>query len=334
MSMKNVDLKHLRAFVAVADHQSFVAAAKTLHISQPALTHCIQQLEGQMGGRLFDRTTRRVRLSPIGDKFLPYVKRLLAHFDSVVTDMSTQLARGSGRVVVSCLASVASRLMPVVMSECKREYPNITIAIRDAAMRGVLDSVISGDADFAIGSLPGNDPDLDFTVIAIDQFRLICPRDHDLATKDVVQWTDLSDYPFIAMSPDTGIRQSLDPFIQSKGVNLNVIAEVSHLASLNGMLEEGVGISVFAALMLPRDNHPTLTHRTLHGASLKRKLAIIWRRGTSFSPAASALLDMIALAVGNDKERQHWPHVEWNPDNWAKINLAQTKKAPRWASSK
>ena len=323
MSLKNVDLKHLRAFVAVASHQSFVAAARFLHISQPALTQCVQQLEAQIGGRLFDRTTRRVRLTPIGENFLPHASHLLGHFDTVVSDMDNLLARRRGRVVVACLASVAYRLMPVVMSACKREYPGIAIVIRDANMRGVHNSVLSGEADFAIGSPLDEETDLDATVLATDQFRLVCPRDHSLATKPNVHWRDLAGQPFIAMSEDTAIRQLLSPALQQHGVHLNVIAEVSHLATVNGMLEEGVGISVLAGLMLPRANHPTLVHRALTGPSLQRDLAIIWRRGTTFSPAASALLDMMALALRDDQERGRWPHVEWNPDTWAMVDLAK-----------
>ncbi|MCH7486091.1 MAG: LysR family transcriptional regulator [Proteobacteria bacterium] len=323
MNLKNVDLKHLRAFVAVAGHQSFVAAAKVLCISQPALTQRVQQLEAQIGGRLLDRTTRRVHVTPLGENFLPHASHLLGHFDTLVSDMADLLARRSGRVVVACLASVAYRLMPLVISACKREYPGIAIIIRDANMRGVQASIQSGEADLAIGSHLENEPDLDATVLATDQFRLVCPRDHPLATKRVVRWQDLSGHPFIAMSSETGIRQYLDPELQRRGVHLNVIAEVSHLATVNGMLEEGIGISVLAGLMLPRDNHPTLTHRALAGVPLQRELTITWRRGTSFSPAASALLEMIALVLRNDENRRQWFHVTWTPDTWAKLNLTK-----------
>jgi len=108
MNRNNVTLRQLRAFVLVADKGSFVAAAETLALSQPALSHSIQQLEEQIGSALFHRTTRSVKLTGLGMGFLPTARHLLRQIDTSIADIQEAAARKRGRVVVACLPNPAT----------------------------------------------------------------------------------------------------------------------------------------------------------------------------------------------------------------------------------
>ena len=136
MTASNASLRQLRAFIEVADRGSFIAASQSLNMSQPALSHCIRQLEGHVGSALFNRSTRHVHLTPLGIGFLPMARDLVNRFDSLMSDVQDAVNHKHGNVTVACLPSVASRLMPRVLVACDRQYPGIHVTIRDANMKG------------------------------------------------------------------------------------------------------------------------------------------------------------------------------------------------------
>src|SRR5258706_13451301 len=121
----NINLRQVRSFVVVAGAGSFTRAARLLHISQPALTVQIRQLEGALGLKLFDRNTRQLDLTPLGKELLPTFERLVRDFDSV-TESARQLAAGvPGVVHVPALPSISSSLMPAAIPALRKGHPGI-----------------------------------------------------------------------------------------------------------------------------------------------------------------------------------------------------------------
>ncbi|WP_316980124.1 LysR family transcriptional regulator [Shumkonia mesophila] len=313
-----MNLRHVRAFITVAKKHSFVAASEALNISQPALSHCIRQLESRLGGQLLQRTTRRVRLTPVGEKFLPHAQHLVTQFDTVMSDIEDLLLRRRGHVVAACLASIAFRLMPVVMAKMKATYPGIAVGIRDENNHGAIESVLSGKADFAIASQTQPSPDLRAAPLASDDFRLVCRADHPLARRKIVRWKDVQRYPVILMGEDTGIRHLLNPILLQHDIYLDVVAEASHLSTVNGLVEEGIGVTLLAGLMLPREDKGLLVHRSLEPPIINRTIHILWRNGTRISPAAQALIETITAVLVDPQALNKWPHVEWHAKSWTK----------------
>jgi DNA-binding transcriptional LysR family regulator len=313
MQRNNVNLKQLRAFVVVADKGSFVGAAGTLHISQPALSQCIRQLEDQIGSPLFHRTTRRVHLTALGMSFLPHARHLLRQFDGVINDLRDVVARKRGRVVVACLPSVAYRLMPRVVAANERLHPGVRITVRDANLKGVIASVTSGEADLGIGSSAGDTPELASRILARDRFNAVFPRDFPLARKQSIRWRDLAGPPFVAMTNETGVRELVDLATERQGIRLNIVAEVSNIATLYGMLEEGIGISALPGLVLPRDDHSFIRNKTLADAAVERTIRVFWRAGLGFSPSAQALIEAMNACITEDAFLSNFPNVSWQP---------------------
>ncbi len=294
MKPANLTLRQLRIFIAVAEHGSFVAAAASLGLSQPALSQSVRQLEAEVGAPLFVRTTRKVHLTAVGLSLLPQARALLAGLDAMAHDIEDLVARRRGRVVVACVPSLAWRLMPPVLAMNTDIYPGITIEVRDMRMRQIKEAVRSGEADLGLGSTPGPGEELAFVEMARDRFHAVFPRGHPLETAPRMTWHELSRHPFIMMSADTAIRDVVDEMSGQPEVDFNIVAELSNLATVNGYIQQGVGVTALPGIALPRDDHSRLTHRLLVDPEIGRTIAALWREEVGLSPAAATIVRSIA----------------------------------------
>lgn len=312
MQRNNITLRQLRAFVLVADKGSFVAAAETLALSQPALSHSIQQLEEQIGCALFHRTTRSVKLTGLGMSFLPTARHLLQQVDASISDIQEAAARKSGRVVVACLPSVAFRLMPAVIAgEAARL--GLRVVVRDVNLTTITRQVLDGQADLGIGSFEIAAPALDGMVIGRDRFYAALQRSHPLAARAELRWADLEGQPFIAMTVEHGIRNLIDNTITPHGVHLSIGSEVSNLVTLYGLLEQGVGVTALPGLALPPGEHPLLAYRPLIEPVLERTIRVVWRHGIGLSPAAHSIIKAISSVIADGRVLSHDQEMAVSP---------------------
>lgn len=301
----NVTLRHLRSFIEVARRGNFTRAAEALSVSQPALTITINQFEEGLGVKLFDRTTRRVRLTSEGAEFLPTAQRLIEDFDAAIAGMRDVAERRRGRVGLAALPSVAVRLLPRIVAHFSQAHPGIQIHLHDDNASGVELRVRRNEVDFGIGSLWAPNPELEFRVLITDSFGVVCRADHRLGReRGPIAWRAIADEPFLGLAADTGIRPLLDA---AKTLPDNVRApryEVSNTATLEGMLKAGLGITALPALAMPADGASGLVFRPLQRPALRREIGLITRKGRSLSPAAQRLHDLI---------------VETLPETWAAL---------------
>src|ERR1700736_5844861 len=150
----NTSIRALRAALAVHKYRSFGRAAEAVGISQPALSIAVSDLEKRLGVPLFRRTTRSVQPTEVGQGFLANVARVLGDLDALIRDVEDAGRLRRGRVVVTCLSSIAGRMMPSVIRACEEMYPELEIVLQDDVAARALGAVVSGEADFAVtGSL-------------------------------------------------------------------------------------------------------------------------------------------------------------------------------------
>ena len=292
----NLNLRQLRAFVAVAQTGSFSRAARLLGLSQSALSQAVQQLEADLGVRLLDRTTRSVQLSAIGLDFLPGIQRTLADLDHQLQDLKDLKEHRRGHVTVTCVPSVALRLLPSVLAQFQAAHPMVTVSVREAPRHQIIAGLRSGDAELGIANVPGDDPDLDATFLLTDTFALVMRRDHTLAGRETIAWAEAAAAGVIAMAPGTGIRLEME---RGLPVPATPHHEAEHPATLLAMVEAGVGVAPLPGLAWPRPDHPVLTFRPLVEPRVERSLFLIRRAGRDLSPAGRSLHRAI-LAVARD----------------------------------
>ena len=290
----NVTLRHLRAAIAVARHQSFRRAAESVHLSQPALSLAVSELEQALGVRLFDRTSRSVRVTDVGEAFVQGAGRVLADFERLVQEVGDIAHARRGRVVVSCVSSIAGRIMPRVLARCAQLYPGVDVTVHDDVAQQVLAAVRTREADFGLTIAPADvPPEMVFEPLHEDRFHLVCPATHRLAGRKRVAWKDLQGEALVALSTTSGTHRMIGDELVRQRVQPARSTPVSHLSTVHGMLEAGHGVAVLPVIALPIEGHPTLVARPLVRPAMSRTIGAYRRKDRSLSPAAAALLEVV-----------------------------------------
>jgi len=302
----SVTLRHLRAFESVARLSSFTRAAEELQMSQPALTMAIRQLEDMVGASLFDRTTRRVALTPEGSDFVPTAQRLLHDFDLAIQDIRTVAKRRRGRVGIASVLSLATKIMPRAIREFSDAHPTTSIYLRDGNSTDVRRRVRRNEVDVGFASMDRDDPDLDFAPLFRDQIGLLARSDHPLMQlRRHLTWVDLDGHDFLGLAVDTGTRPILESVANLPASVASPRYEVSTQAALEAMLGAGIGITIAPALTGSRPPSAPLQFRTLSDPVMWRTIYVITRKGRTLSPAAYTLAGMVKASIEKVSAENH-----------------------------
>jgi DNA-binding transcriptional LysR family regulator len=288
----NVTLRQLRVFIEVARLQSFSRAGDEIGLTQSAVSRCVRELEGEIGLKLIDRTTREVQLTDVGGNLVSSVSRLLTDLDDALREIREIGEQRRGRVVVAASPTVAYRLMPRVVASCMQQFPYITLGLRDDVQSDVVRKVKSGEVDFGVIIGPFSADDLLSESLMTDSFCLVCRDDHPLAAQEQVAWTDLEGQQLVMLDYASGSRPIIDAVMQAHGVSATVVQELGHSATVFGLVEAGVGVSVLPWLALPLPAGAALIARPLVPRA-ERTVELVRRRDRSLSPAAEAVWGLI-----------------------------------------
>lgn len=286
-------MSELRAFITVGELQSFAAASKALHLSQPALSRRISSLEGALGVRLFDRTTRSVELTALGRRFLAELRVFVQGIDRSVVGLRDAAELEAGDVTIGCVFSAVHHYLPHVVQVFRERHPGVLVRIIEEGADEVLTSVKRGEADFAVNYIGMQDEELEFSLLLKEPYVLACPLGHPLARRQSVGWEDLAPYPHARVSHASRNRLFIDQALAELPPLPRPIIEVRHVSTLIGFVEAGLAVAIVPRLSLP------LLSRSVVGVPLERPaisrpLAIVRRRGRTLSPAAEAFSRMLA----------------------------------------
>jgi DNA-binding transcriptional LysR family regulator len=296
----NFDLQQLQAFIAVAERGSFRAAAEEIHLSPPAMSRRIEKLESIIGTRLLNRTTREVELTSAGRVFLERARAAIDDLESAMLGISDIATSRSGRVTVACVPSAAIYFLPQVISSFSAKYPAIRIRVIDESMNQTLQSVLSGESDFGIGFMNTLMPEIKFESIHVDPFVVAMRRDHPLANRKAVGWQEIAGERLISVARSSGNRQLLDDILSKAGLNPNFAFEVSHIGTLLGMVEAGLGVAAVPRMALPA-NHPTVVGLMLRKPTISRSLGLLSKQGATLRPAAAMFHEHLSQALRRRK---------------------------------
>ena len=279
----NVSLRQLRAFLAVARLQHFRRAAESLHLTQPAVSRLVADLEAELDVRLFDRNTREVVPTEAGRYLQSAMERVLEELEGVLAHVHSESERRHGKVRVAAVPTLSAGLMPQCIAACALNYPELTVQLRDQVQTLVLDSVRGGEVDFGLAIEPADPEAFHSETILHDPFVLVCRRDHPLAKLTAVPWKKLQGEPLVLLDHTSGSRRLIDDQLATHRVEADVVQQTGHTHTAFRMVEAGLGISITPSLSLPLSDHLVVRSLT---PTVRRAITLIRRRHRSLSPVA------------------------------------------------
>lgn len=285
----NLSTRDLQAFLALADLRNFGRAAERCHLSPSAFSTRIASIEAMLGARLFDRTTRSVELTQAGVVFLDSARRLYSSFAEVVADFKDHANRRKGRVAIAALPSIASAWLPAVLAGFHARNPGIKLTLHDTLSDHCVELLRHGSVDLAVASHPFDGEDVETQPLIEDGYCLVCAAGHPLARRRSLVPRDLLAYPFIHLPSDSSALRHLERALHPE--QIEPAMQLNHLASVAGMVQAGLGITVVPELTLFHFMRPGLVIRRLAIPGLARSIYLVRRRGKSLSFAAEALYD-------------------------------------------
>jgi DNA-binding transcriptional LysR family regulator len=297
----NVTLRQLRVFIEVARLQSFSRAGGEIGLTQSAVSRCVRELEAEIGLKLIDRTTREVQLTDVGANLVASVSRLLGDLDDALREIREIGEQRRGRVMVAASPTIACRLMPQIIAACGQQFPYITLGLRDDVQSDVVRKVKSGEVDFGVIIGPVSADDLFTEALMSDSFCVVARDDHPLAAKREVAWRDLDGERLVMLDYASGSRPIIDAALEQHGVSAQVVQELGHPATVYGLVQAGVGVSVLPWLAMPLPSGSSLIARPLVPRA-ERTVELVRRRDRSLSPAADSVWNLIHQVPGRTED--------------------------------
>jgi len=294
----NITLKQIKAFVTVASCNSFAEACEILHLSQPALSISIKNLESVVGGALFVRSTRSVALTPEGETFFPVAKKLLVEWDDAFTDLTNLFSLHRGKLAVAAMPSFASSELPFQLQRFKHKYPKINVKVHDVIAEDAVNMVRNGQVELALTFDPEEADYLQFEPLFTDNFIIALPPKHPLLEHDVITWEMVAKYPFITLQRPSSIRQLLEESLSDDNISLMVEFEANQLATIGQMIAINLGISAMPSLCTTQLQAQGVICKPLVSPAISRRVGIVTRKRYPLSSAAAAFIQIM-------KEKYH-----------------------------
>lgn len=286
-----MDLRRLRYFVAVAEEQSFSRAAQRLHIAQPPLSSQIKQLETELEVRLFDRTSRGVRLTEAGQLLLEESRRLLSQVEQTARAVRRVGNGEVGRITLGFVPSASNEVLPELLKLFRSRFPGVELFLREMRPDQVVSSLHTGQTDVGFLYLPLEDPALDVACISREPLILALPEAHSLASRSSVDLSDVAGEPFImpARYQMPGLYGQVTQACREAEFTPEAVQkDVWMMQTIVGLVAGNLGVSLVPA-SLRNFRRTGVVYRSVADLSPTVELGMVWRKGNQ-GPAMESFL--------------------------------------------
>ncbi|MGE0384951.1 MAG: LysR family transcriptional regulator [Gammaproteobacteria bacterium] len=289
-----MEIRHLRYFVVAAEEENFHRAAERLHVTQPALSRRIRDLEQALGVDLFERRNKRVSLTAAGHAYREDISAVLGALDKARSRARSMAAGESGSLVLGINDSVIRNpLVPRALRAFSIRYPDVELKLETAARPSLVDAVLGGGLDAAfVYSRPPGERALAFVRIASDRYVLALPGGHPLATVDRIRLQDLRGEQCLWMRREIApaLHDRLIAACQAGGLTPRIVQYAASEATRLQLVAAGMGFTFVTATMQPVPAGVTM--RPLADLDLTLDLDLIWR-GDANSPVLGRFIDLV-----------------------------------------
>lgn len=285
----NITFRQLRVFAEVARLGSVQRAAEALHLTPPAVSMQVKELEGQVGLPLFDRAGRRLALSTAGEYFLVYARRLLGTLKDADDAMARFKRVESGRLTVGMVSS-AKYFLPPLMARFHTEHPAIELRLRLGSREQLVALMQANEVDLSVMGRPPKEFANRAEPFAMHPHVLVTGPEHPLARAEHVPAAALAREAFIVREPGSGTRAALEEYLERHHLQPVFVMEMNSTEAIKQAVMAGLGVSLLSLHTIGLEwRHGLIAAPPVEGLPLMRRWHIVNTAGKLLSPAAEAL---------------------------------------------
>jgi DNA-binding transcriptional LysR family regulator len=248
--------RRLQVFHTVARLLSFTKAAETLHMTQPAVTFQVRQLEEYFNTRLFDRTHNRISLTDAGNLVYKYADRIFELYNEMEHSVREMTGEISGALTIGASTTIAEYMLPSLLGDFKAKYPEVNIHLKVSNTDGIVSMVENNIIDLGVVEAPVGNKNLVVESCSPDKLVAIVPPSHPEAKRQSLTYEDLLKYPFICREEGSGTREVINEWLKNdinKKGDLNISMELGSPEAVKGAVEAGMGISVVSSATIQKE---------------------------------------------------------------------------------
>ncbi len=295
-----MDIAALKAFLAVADSNSFSAAADKLFLTQPAVSKRVAALEAELGANLFDRVGRQIILTEAGQTLLPQARTILAALEESRQQIANLSEQVSGTLKLATSHHIGLRHLPPILRQYVESYPHVHLDIHFLDSEEGCVAVDQGTRELAVVTLPSpgntataqaNWDKLSLTPLWQDPLVIIVSHKHALAQQDALTLHSLAAYPAILPEMTTFTRRIIERVFDQQGIELQISLETNYLETIRMLVSVGLGWSILPATML--DNDVQVLNIDFNSNNFQRSLGIVQHQQRTLSNAAKAFVEVL-----------------------------------------
>ncbi|MGJ8687464.1 MAG: LysR family transcriptional regulator [Spongiibacteraceae bacterium] len=288
-----MDTQSLKAFLQVAEHQSFSIAAQRLHLTQPAVSKRIANLEQQLNSKLFDRIGHNISLTEAGNALLPQARNILSAVEEASRSISDLRGGVSGQLAMGISHHIGLHRLPPILREYSQRYPEVKLDIDFMDSEQAHDRILHGEMDLAVITLsPTDETQLLALPIWDDPLQVVVANDHPLAKHRVVSLQMLSQHTALPPGLGTYTGQIIKELFDQEALRMDVGMSTNYLETIKVMVSIGLGWSILPATLLDE----SVTALELKNHVLQRTLGCVHHKNRSLSNAARAFIELLKHA--------------------------------------
>ena len=286
--MINLTLKQLRYFEALARHAHFGRAAAACAISQPALSEQIKELEESLGATLFERGSRQVRITSFGEEFALRVRDILRSVDELEGLALASRERLLGRLRIGVIPTVAPYLLPAVIRNLSRMYPELDINVRESITLNLIEELAEGRLDTAIVALPASEPSLAEVALFAEEFLLVRSAAHE--GEPAPSLKALREMRMLLLEEGHCFRDQALSFCEMHAARQREALDASSLSTLVQMVGAGIGVTLIPEMAVAIETRAApVSVARFKPPKPSRTLGMVWRKT---SPLTKQLLQV------------------------------------------
>jgi DNA-binding transcriptional LysR family regulator len=289
-----MEIRQLRAFIAIAELGTFTAGALRVHVTQAAISMQIRQLENELGARLFIRAPRRVMLTEAGEQLLQRARHILRDHDAALDEIAELAGAERGRLRVgSASAMVTTDVLPKLLKEVRRRHERAEITVASGTSEALVQLILTGEIDVAFVSLPVEARGINTERLTQDQLVAVASPRHRLAKQKTISAYTLAGEKLILGERGGNTRRLIDLFFAQAGVSLHVSMELSRQAAIRRMVEEDMGVGIVPLQTVQEEvEKGRLIRWWIEGAQINWEMGLARLAGGYESPIAQTFVKL------------------------------------------